>query len=56
MNSLRQIRHSANKKKVEKLFETAEKKQSKKSRTPSPLSDQSESGIFSNVSTGRSVI
>ena len=56
-NSLRQIRHSATRKKVDKIFETLDtyKQQStsskKQSRSPSPAAD---SGISSKMSTLRS--
>ena len=48
--SLRGIRNSATKKKVEQLFKGAKEK----SRSPSPPDTLGESGIFSNLSTLRS--
>ncbi|XP_041353393.1 TOG array regulator of axonemal microtubules protein 1-like isoform X2 [Gigantopelta aegis] len=52
LNSLRKIRHSASKKKAEKIFEKLEKQSSRQSMSSSPpLSDNfEESGVFSSYS------
>ena len=56
-NSLRQIRNSATRKKVDKIFEVLDKEHKKIHHEPrSPSPHDMESGIYSNASTTRSGI
>ena len=54
--SLRQIRNSATRKKVDKIFDVlnTQHKKMQVSRSPSPPDTFAESGIYSNASTMRS--